>query len=336
MNALHTHRGPSGKTRVRRILAAGVAALCAVTLAACSSGGANAAPSNEEGQSETIKVGVIPAIAFAPVYIAMDKGYFEEEGLDVQAQVMQNAAAITPSVMNGQLHFGTAAVSPFIIARDKGLPLVAAIGQTENSAESNDGALVLAEGSDIERPKDLEGHKVAINAVGALPHISTQEVIVKDGGDLDKVEFVVMGFPEMAGALEKGEIDAAAVTEPFTSVVEGNGGSVLSRTYFDAFLDRAPISLIFTSQTWADKNPEVMKKFQSAMSKAIDDASADPDLVAKVMEEYGGLAPEMFDHMVLSPFTAEIDIDGMIQQSEVMQELGYISKPLDGDTVLWQ
>ena len=99
------------------------------------------------GTGDPIKVGVIPVADFAPVYVALDEGYFADEGLNVQTQVVQNAAAIAPSVINGQLQFGTAATTPFIAAAQKGLPVqaVANAADVATDAEQDVSALLVGE-----------------------------------------------------------------------------------------------------------------------------------------------------------------------------------------------
>ncbi|MDO5534730.1 MAG: ABC transporter substrate-binding protein [Propionibacteriaceae bacterium] len=321
-------RPTSAGRRKARLLA--IPLLLTLLLSACGVGRGSAIAI---GPNDTVKVGVIPAIAFAPVFVAIEQGYFEEAGISIETQVMQNAAAIAPSVLNGQLQFGTAAASPFIAARAKGLPLVATAGMSENSPESNDGAIVVRDGA-LTRPKDLEGRTVAINGVAALPHIALLESIRNDGGDPSTVTFVVMGFPEMAGALKQGRIDAAAITEPFTSAVTSDGGRILTRAYVDAFVDKATIGLIFTAEPFIETNPELVRAFSDAIKRAADDARSDPALVARVMTKHGGLPPQAFERMVLPPFTGELNIEGISQMSEVMTELDFVKKPLNGAEVV--
>ena len=158
------------------------------------------------GTGDPIKVGVIPVADFAPVYVALDEGYFADEGLNVQTQVVQNAAAIAPSVINGQLQFGTAATTPFIAAAQKGLPVqaVANAADVATDAEQDVSALLVGEDSKVERPADLEGKTVAVNALSSLLHVAAAGSIEADGGDPSKVTFVAMPLPDMMTALKQG------------------------------------------------------------------------------------------------------------------------------------
>ena len=90
------------------VLAAGAALL----LTGCGGSPASSPTTNAEGLT-TVKVGMIPVVENAPIYIGMDEGFFKEEGIDLQVQVIQNAATMVPSMLNGQLDIGTSALPPF-------------------------------------------------------------------------------------------------------------------------------------------------------------------------------------------------------------------------------
>src|SRR6476620_5971054 len=85
-----------------------------VLLAACGGNAGSGSTSSDE-----VTVGVIPGSNAAMLYVAQDKGYFKEQGLNVRFEVQQNAAAIVPSVLNGQLSLGTAATTPVVVATSK-------------------------------------------------------------------------------------------------------------------------------------------------------------------------------------------------------------------------
>src|SRR5699024_9119003 len=101
------------RQRKRRAFIALLTTSLLLALTACGVGRGSAI---EIEPGDSVRVGVIPTASFAPLYIAMEKGYFDEYGIEVEPQVVQNAAAVAPSVLNGQLQFGTAAASPFLSA----------------------------------------------------------------------------------------------------------------------------------------------------------------------------------------------------------------------------
>lgn len=286
---------------------------------------------------DPVRVGVIPVADFAPVYIADEEGFFEDEGLNVETQVMQNAAAIAPSVINGQLQFGTAAVPPFLTAVGRGLPLTAVANGTSSpqSRDDDPSALVAAAGSDIERPRDLEGKTVAVNALNSLPHVMTAAVIEADGGDPAEVTFVAMPFPDMASALNRGSVDAAALFEPFYTQIMATGAELVTNLYSDVLTPGDSFTLIFTAGPFAQRNPEVVEKFQRAVDRASALAAEEPHKVGEVLEKHGRLPQETFAQMRLPGYSDELNQESLERMADTMIRLGFASDEIDVEGAVW-
>lgn len=319
--------------RARTTLAILLTSLVALVLAGCGVGQGSAI---EIGEDDPIRVGVVPTSAAAPLYIAIERGYFEEVGLNVEVQIAQNAAAVAPSVLNGQLQFGFAAASPFIGAVSKGLPLYAVANSSSNSTDgSDDTGLMTTADSPIERPRDLEGHTVAVNGLAALPHIAAMEAIERDGGDVSKVTFVAMPFPDMVGAMRQGRISAAAMAEPFYSQSLAAENKQVSTLYASAFDPGSTTTLYFTAGPFLETNPDVVDDFQEAIVRGIHDAHHEPDLVREVLIKYGNMNPDAAESMGLPNYSDELTPDGLEQISEVMTTYGIIPEPIDPSEVIY-
>lgn len=317
--------------RVRLLIAAFVAS---ALLAGCGVGNGSAI-TIEKG--DPIKVGLVPTADFAPVYIAIERGYFSDAGLNVQTQVMQNAAAIAPSVINGQLQFGAAATTPFVAAAQKGLPLkaVANMADVAVSAALDPSAIIVPGDSDISGPQDLEGRTVAVNALGAIPHVAAAQVIKNAGADPSKVSFVAMPFPDMISALSSGQIDAARVVEPFKTIGTTSGARSIAATYTGTFAASTTFALLFSAQPFLDKNPDVAAKFVAALQKASQDAAADPSLVSDVLVKYAKMDPKVASAIQLPAYSTTLSADALTEASKIMQELGMLPAPVDGAELVW-
>ncbi|GAB3295782.1 ABC transporter substrate-binding protein [Epidermidibacterium keratini] len=321
-----------GRVRPRGVsLLVGLLALTSVS--ACSVGQGSAITI---GKGDPIKVGVIPVVDYAPVYIAIERGYFSDEGLNVQTQVMQNAAAIAPGVINGQLQFGTAATTAFIAPAAKGLPLVAVADQADVAVDeaADPAAVLVGADSAITRPKELEGKTVATNALGSIAYVSMAALVKGDGGDPSKVSWVAMPFPDMVGALAEGRIDAAFANEPFTTLHQQAGAVVLSPGLFPVFTPGESYALVFSAKPFVEKNPEIVEAFVSALAKASELARTDPQVVVDVLVKYGGMKPEVAAAMKQPTFGDNVDPAALTQASEVMADLGMLPGPVDGTTLV--
>ena len=280
---------------------------------------------------------MLPVADFASVYIAMDKGYFTDEGLTVETQVMQNAASIAPSVMNGQLQFGVSAATPLIAAVDKGLPLkaVANMADTAEDAASDPSSILAGANSGITRPRDLEGRKVAVNGLGAIPHVAAAQAIADDGGDPSKATFVAMAFPDMMPALQQGHIDAAAVVEPFSTMGTKQGAKAIGNPYTSAFLKGKTMAVAFSSTPYLEKNKDTAERFVRALNKASEDAAKDPAEVRKVLVQHAGMKQDIVAEIRLPGYSAELSADALSQASQVMNKVGMLDAPVDGATLVW-
>ena len=106
--------------RVHRVMAALVAALLLLT--GCGDDEDSAAPSGENGVT-TITVGVLPIGNAAPLYLGMEKGFFEEEGLELKPQMAQSGNELVTTLVSGDSQVAFLGYVPVIVARAQGLPL---------------------------------------------------------------------------------------------------------------------------------------------------------------------------------------------------------------------
>lgn len=317
---------------------AAVMGVLALFLTGCSGSAASGTGETAVSAGDPIKVGVIPVADFAPVYIAIEEGYFAEEGLNVEAQVMQNAAAIAPSVLNGQLQFGTSAVTPFLAAAQKGLP-IRAVANASDVAEHEEGdisGLLISEGSDVKRPADLEGKTVAVNALSSIVHVAAAHAIKGDGGDPSKVTFVAMPFPDMMVALSQGRIDAASVVEPFVTVGKSGGATKIANTYSQTFTPGGTVSLFFGADAYIRQNPELVKKFVTALERGSELAAKDPQKVSAVLTKYGQLKSDVSDKAGQPGYSTGVDSADLDTAAKVMQDLGFLPGPVDAAKLIWK
>src|SRR5262245_40109881 len=112
-----------------RVLA--LAGVMALVVAACggddddgdNGGQADSGGTSASEEMTSIKVGVVPVVDVAPLYLGISKGFFEDEGLDVEPVVAQGGAAIIPAVVNGDQEIGFSNVVSLMLAQTQDLPL---------------------------------------------------------------------------------------------------------------------------------------------------------------------------------------------------------------------
>jgi NitT/TauT family transport system substrate-binding protein len=320
-------------TRNIRLAALGAAALLALT--ACGSGsptdGGTTAPAEGSqsagaaGELTPIEVGVIPIVDVAPIYLGVEKGIFEEHGLDVTLTLAQGGAAIVPAVQSGQMEFGFSNVTSLIIGRDAGLPLkiVATGPQTTGSADDDFAHVMVPEGSAATGLADLEGQRIAVNTLNNINDSVVSEGMRQEGGDPESIEYVEMPFPDMVAQLQAGNVDAIAAVEPFVTLAEAAGAQRVYGQYAEPVPDLS-IAAYFATDDMIEQDPELVEAFTAAMKESQQYATDHPEEAKAMLPTYTSLEPDVIEELTMPRFPQEHDIPSLERIAEISLESGLI------------
>ncbi|MBV9119632.1 MAG: ABC transporter substrate-binding protein, partial [Chloroflexi bacterium] len=174
-----------------------------------------------------VRIGYLGLGAEAAIFIAQERGYFKDEGLDTE--LLPFSAGLTdqlPAMLKGDLDFDDGTLDPGAInaaTRNTGLRLVlplATVPATDKSA-----AIIvrqdLVDGGQYKSPADLKGLHVALfPAAGTTVQYEWELALAKGGLKLTDVSFQTVNFPTSITALANKSLDAALLPEPFVSVAE--------------------------------------------------------------------------------------------------------------------
>jgi len=305
---------------MRRSLARVVAvtALLAVT-AACGDGGAGAGEDLQDGEVVSVKVGAIPIVDVAPLHLGIAKGFFKEEGLDVQVVNTTGGAAAVPGVASGQFDFAFGNIVSVLLARSQGIDLkVIAEGNSSTGKEGEDfGGIVVPPGSSITSSKQLGEKTVAVNNLKNVGDTTVRASVRQAGGDPSNIKFVELAFPDMPAALAKKQVDAAWVVEPFYSIAQEQGAKVIA----SSFVDTAPDMTVGTYFTNADTlidRPELTKHFVAAVKKSLKYASDNPDEARQALLTYTKITlpawPQEINDESVETIAALMRVDGLVPE----------------------
>jgi NitT/TauT family transport system substrate-binding protein len=320
-----------------RRLSAGLTAgaLLLVTTACGSSDAGSSKPGASSGGVTTVKVGLIPIVDVAPLYLGQKKGFFEKQGLKLEFTTAQGGAAIVPGVTSGQFQFGFSNVTSLMVAQSSGVPVQAvANGIASTGVRGKDfNGLMVKKDSPIKSAKQLEGKKVAINTLKNINETAVRQAVREAGGDPDKVDLVEMAFDQMPAALDQGQIDAACVVEPATATIRSQGG----REIASPLIDIAPeltVAMYFTSRQYAQQNPEMVKKFQAATAESLAYAEAHPDEARQIVTTYTKIPASVLEGVILPKWPAEPNRASIEALMKLGEEDGLFKKTPDLDALL--
>lgn len=306
------------------ILAAGLAAVLSLTLVACGSDGGTGGQGSGDGAEDeltTIKVGILPITSVAALQLGIEKGFFEDEGLEIETEVAQSGAALVPAIVSGQYQFGFSNNLSLILAHGRGLPvrIVRSANSADSDPEPSQEALVVTDESGITSVEELEKATIAVNSLNNTPHISVLVTLEKAGVDTDTVKFVEVGFPDMPLALAEGRVDAADISEPFLAEALKNGAVDLAHPYRVVEQDQH-LSSWFTTQQYIDSNPDIVEAFARAVDKSNAYARDNSDEIREFVPTYLDIDPQTAQDMALPRFpegTAKVESLEMLAEAAV-------------------
>ena len=181
-----------------------------------------------------IKMSVLPFLSFAPIFIAVEEGYFAEQGIEVEMVKFKSSSDALPALAHGHLDVvaGSIAASFFnAVARGLNIKVVADKGRVEPEDKSI--ALVVREElyqlGELRSIDDFKGKKLALTGQGRKMEHSLELILAHYGLTLEDVEPVYLSHTITVEALKTGAIDIASLTEPrLTQVVSEGFGVVLA------------------------------------------------------------------------------------------------------------
>ncbi|HLT75766.1 MAG TPA: ABC transporter substrate-binding protein [Ferrovibrio sp.] len=264
-----------------------LAAAAAVMLAA---GAAQAAP---EKPKLTLGVGGKPLLYYLPLTIAEQKGYFKEEGLDVEINDFGGGAKSLQALIGGSVDVVTGAYEHTIRMQQKGQDIRAVLELGRFPG------IVLAVKKEhqgkVKTAADLKGMKIGVTAPGSSTNFFANYLIGKAGGNYKDSAFIgVGGGASGVAAIQKGEIDAISHLDPVITKLQNDGSIFIladSRTEEGTkaiFGGSNPAAVLYLKNEFIAKNPETTQALVNALYKALAwlQTAKPEDVVATVPESY--------------------------------------------------
>lgn len=323
------HHGPI-------VLAAAAAAIFA--LAGCSSPTAatsEALAANDQApltENVTIKFGGFGATAGASaIMVGIDDGYFEDENITVELDLQQSTAAIAQLVATGDDPIGYVSYQPGIAAVAAGLDM-RPIRTVQNLMPG--GQRVWALKGEFEGLADLarKGGVIGVPSVGGYNELLIKAALDEIGESAKGIQFLAVAPGDMAGALERGDIQGATLPPPTGAGQFAKGDAATIEVIDDSGEYKAtqgiPQGALFVNGRWADENPQVLNAFLRALDKAAEKLESTPDgaIWKSYQSKYNKLPDEVVDNMAVEHWVGDVDPDGVQRVIVLMEKYGQIAK----------
>ncbi|HVO16353.1 MAG TPA: ABC transporter substrate-binding protein [Alphaproteobacteria bacterium] len=242
-----------------------------------------------------VVVGTIGSASDVGFFIAADRGYFKDEGLDVHLEFLQSAAKMVPALATNDIQVASGGLNAGLVnAIDRDIPLrIVADKGTLRPGSGYQAFLVRKDLADkVKDFKDLKGLKVATSGgLRTIDAIIVRNAVERGGLTLKDVEVVDLAFPEMVTALAKGAIDVALVIEPFATTAIGQNSAVRWKSA-DEVAPNLQIAAVYYGPKFMSEQGEAAKRFMVAYVRAIRDYNDEmlnkknPDAVIAVLTKF--------------------------------------------------
>jgi len=252
--------------------------ILSVLVTAC---GQTQTPVVTKAEDYVLKIGYSGSLCEAPVHMAVEKGFFEAEGLKVEIIKLAPGTAFE-AVTAGKTEAGFALLASLIQPLSNGLPIKITTGLHTGCDK-----LLVPKDSNIKTLADLKGKRIGVPSMNSSPIIFAKRALADAGvgvGDKNmEVEFVVFSAGDLPLALQKGSVDALAMNDPTAAVAQKEFSlQTLVDSAVDAPYNHQYCCTAYVRDSLAKDHPEVAAKYTRAMQKASAWIQQNQDETAKI------------------------------------------------------
>ena len=303
-------------------------AILGLILAGCASSGPGQASTDDGPELSAITVGTLPIVDAAPIHLAIEEGFFTEEGLTVTVELVQGGAAAIPALVGGDLDIAYGAWPSFLRANAEGLDLRAVADGTR--AVPGFTELLAMPGSGLEGdPAAMAGKRIAVNTLGNIGELAVRAALVRAGVEADGATLVEIPFPDMAVTLERGDVDVIWASEPVATLARDDPGAVLVVDSYVDEMEAFPVAGYQATAEFVAENPRTVAAFRRAMQRAVDRIASDEAVARALAPSFTGLDAELAARVVLPEFRATLEVADLRRVQDRLLEIGMLQAPLD-------
>jgi NitT/TauT family transport system substrate-binding protein len=222
-----------------------------------------------------MRLGMTTWVGYGPMFLARDKGFFKENGLDVELQIIEDAALYMAAVAAGKLDGNASTIDEIMKYRSPDFCFKAVVALDDS--HGGDGVLVQ---TDINSLADLKGKAVGMNE-GSVSQFWFNILLKREGMTEKDLEITNMTADDAAAAFIAGQIPAAVTWEPHLTLVRTkNQGKVLIDS---ASTPGLIVDVVSLTCDYIDKNPKDVEAFVKGLYKAVDFIKTNPDEAYAIM-----------------------------------------------------
>ena len=231
----------------------------------------------------SLKVGIMPAVDSAPILLAEKRGYFADEGIDIEIDVYTNAVNRQSALQTGELDGAMTDYIALVNNINNGFPVKLTLG--------TDGVFPFLVRKGFKEKEEIDIGMMEVSVSNFL-----SEQFLSDKYKMNKV--FIAAIPARLEMIKSGKLDMAIIPEPMASMGELAG---LEKRVYENEYEYMPEGMIFTKKALGEKEAAILG-FHKAYNRAIKDVIEDEELARDILIEKLKLNPEVKDLITLPEY----------------------------------
>ncbi len=241
-----------------------------------------------------LPMGYIPSVQYAPFYVAVERGYFAAEGIELEFDYSFETNGVQ-LVGAGELPFAIVSAEQVLLARGQGLPVVYAFAWFQKFPV----AVISNAAAGITTPADLAGKRLGTPALEGANYVGLLALLAAAGVAPDSVTIQAIGFNQVP-ALTANQVDAVVVYSNNEPIRLAAAGQQLNTIEVSAYASLAANGLLTNEDTLAN-DPGLVQGFVTALLHGLQDTLADPAAAYAITKLYvEGLTDDALEQQVLA------------------------------------
>jgi NitT/TauT family transport system substrate-binding protein len=311
--------------RAFHYISAVVAAVGLAALAAGCSGSSGSAQLTGNLEKTNLVVAAVPAADSAGLYVAQQQGFFGAAGLNVKIATVVSSATAINGQLNGQYDLTSGNYVSYILAaaqQHADLRIIAEGSIMQPHAQE----IVTAAGSPVTTIAGLRGKTIGVNVKDNIGTLLVGTALEENGVPVTSARLKPIPFPQMATALQKHQVDAAWLPEPFISSAEQQIGAQQLFDVDQGATANFPIAGYVATKTWMRKYPRTAAAFTAALEKGqalADSSRADAE---RGMQTFAGVDLQTAAIMAFPSYPLGVDRIRLQRVADAMQQFGLLKQ----------
>lgn len=269
-------------------------------------------------------------LGYSPLWVATKKGFFDQQGLDVQLVLLRGVPMTLQALAAGSLHFGSGGPEPYIEASERGLDFVVTGGIINGMAQ------FLIAGRNYKTYEDLRGATFGTSSLSGGIITALKEALKLKGLEYPrdyKLLVIAGGSSANLAALQSGQIAATTVAVPLNYAAEESGLNIIGR--LSEGIPHFQTNALVTRRAWAEKNRPLAIRFMKAMLLTFRWMFQNPDAAVEFLSKEMQLKPmharkgwEFYMQNRFWPPDGDVTIEGLKNNIRIYAEQSGTKGPL--------